>query len=839
MLCCAEHLYYLYRYKTQRCAGYPYNCQCDGLDWHREEERRRGPAIRYAPMACPNVKPYINAEWGDPNIDCSGKYAAFNAAHGRVVQWDCDYAHTLLELMYHPQVFKTQLCVAAGSVVTMGCGGGLEVERVKVGDTVMAWDAEKGGLVRTEVLGVIEREDEKECVEVTFEDGRMLRCTPDHLLLTEDGKWLEAQKLTTGESRVLMCSIPSVLFPSSEHEKDDSETWTMRLCGDERYHFSCVDLGSCFRSCALARIIGLSIISALEVCGDDEDEATWQCSIRRETRLDAERLVADVELVSGEEVELRDEDESFVIVLPPSLVAVLHQCDFAHTPPVGSSSDSSAQLRLPSLLTDIGTPEFVFKECVAAVIGALPQTDVGVDAATQHPLLTFALPVASEWVVDAVHSVVNSVRQRFQIDVQYDSESGSNERLQRLIFPVVATQRIGVRYNTRLELEMAKVNSCIGGAALDSPTGGAEGSTSADLPCYSLALLSRRSCGHRRVFDLQVDSRLHSFVANGVVAHNCDHFRQNDPHSWKCVWKRRCAHAHGQADLKTKEQAMEGWRQHLALIGAIQTLEGDGQTQQTQHPSPLMLPSTQHSEDGNKADGDGGNRAVMRPLLSRWSEDVADDDAWAREKVHASGERERRGSMPLPGTMKGWSESSTVLDKLSTHSPYSGIQQSGPNRVRIRQRSRHCTHGQPVQNKAHLFHRLWLFAVQRLSLFDLTESPSSSSVWSSPSSSSTSPSPRPTLSSPTVRSEPTRPPSSSSASPSPLALRPSKTTATWDGAAGGLGSLFPVVLSAEQAVPDAPGSGAGEGSGGVPFAPSSPPSPFDGFSLGDISYLSD
>jgi len=550
-------LYYLYRYKTQRCAGYPYNCQCDGLDWHRDEERRRGPAIRYAPMACPNVKPYINAEWGDPNIDCSCKHAAINAAAGRVVQWDCDYAHTLLELMYHPQVFKTQLCVAAGSVVTMGCGGGLEVERVRVGDVVMAWDAEKSGLVQTEVLGVIERDDDKECVELTFEDGRTLRCTPDHQLLTADGQWLEAQQLTIEENRVQTSSIPSLLFPSSDHEKDEGEPWTMRLCGDERYHFSCVERSSCLRLCALARIIGLSVVAATEVCGDDEDEATWQCCMRRESRLDAERLVADVELVSGEQVELREENEGFVVVLPQSLVAALHECDFTHN--LSSPSGVLALIRLPALLTDIDAPSSVYKECVAALVGGLSMADVGVDTATRHPQITFTLPVACESVVHAIHSVVNSVRQRLQLDVQYESELDSNERLHRLIFPVSAMQRIGVRYNARLELQMAKVSSTLRGATLHGHTGDSvEGSTSADLPCYSLAVLSRRPCGLRRVFDLQVNSRLHSFVVNGIVAHNCDHFRQNEPRSWKCVWKRRCAHAHGQADLKTKERAMEG-----------------------------------------------------------------------------------------------------------------------------------------------------------------------------------------------------------------------------------------------------------------------------------------
>ena len=48
-----ERLYYAYRYKTKRCDGFPYNCSCNGFDYHREEERRRGPIILYAPIACP------------------------------------------------------------------------------------------------------------------------------------------------------------------------------------------------------------------------------------------------------------------------------------------------------------------------------------------------------------------------------------------------------------------------------------------------------------------------------------------------------------------------------------------------------------------------------------------------------------------------------------------------------------------------------------------------------------------------------------------------------------------------------------------------------------------
>jgi len=103
----------MYVYKTRRCAGFPFSCDCDGLDYHRSEERRRGPVIRYAPMACPNVKPYLNAEWSRPNVDCSGRFKPKVMKNGQLVpqesdEWDCEYAHTLLELMSETQSANTE-----------------------------------------------------------------------------------------------------------------------------------------------------------------------------------------------------------------------------------------------------------------------------------------------------------------------------------------------------------------------------------------------------------------------------------------------------------------------------------------------------------------------------------------------------------------------------------------------------------------------------------------------------------------------------------------------------------------------------------------------------------
>eukprot|EP00457_Paulinella_chromatophora_P000161 gb/GEZN01000161.1/.p1 GENE.gb/GEZN01000161.1/~~gb/GEZN01000161.1/.p1 ORF type:complete len:1189 (+),score=109.77 gb/GEZN01000161.1/:34-3600(+) len=105
-----ERQYYMFHYKTHKCEGFPWNCQCNGFDYHRDKDRRRR-VINYSPVACPNVKPFLNGDWRDPNVDCTGGGGLLPPnPDGSPVEWKCEYAHTLLELMYHPQVYKTSMC---------------------------------------------------------------------------------------------------------------------------------------------------------------------------------------------------------------------------------------------------------------------------------------------------------------------------------------------------------------------------------------------------------------------------------------------------------------------------------------------------------------------------------------------------------------------------------------------------------------------------------------------------------------------------------------------------------------------------------------------------------
>ena len=171
-------------------------------------------------------------------------------------------------------------------------------------------------------------------------------------------------------------------------------------------------------------------------------------------------------------------------------------------------------------------------------------------------------------------------------------------------------QRVGVRYNSALELQLATIVSRMSDTSSSTSAEWNEGGTqatknsssscSSSLPTLSVLVTGRRLIGPRRVFDLQVDPALHSFVANGVLAHNCDHFDQHHPNTWKCVWKRRCAHAHGKADLKSKEVATEEWKTHLAAVGPAVT-----QRRPSVHLPPTLQPPSPHTAALQDGEEDG------------------------------------------------------------------------------------------------------------------------------------------------------------------------------------------------------------------------------------------
>jgi molybdopterin/thiamine biosynthesis adenylyltransferase len=78
-------------------------------------------------------------------------------------------------------------CFVADTPITMSDGTVRPIVKVQVGDSVLAYDASSRSLVPRRVDALL-HQGLRPCIELVFLDGRSIVCTPDHLLLSGDGK---------------------------------------------------------------------------------------------------------------------------------------------------------------------------------------------------------------------------------------------------------------------------------------------------------------------------------------------------------------------------------------------------------------------------------------------------------------------------------------------------------------------------------------------------------------------------------------------------------------------------------------------------------------------------
>lgn len=88
-------------------------------------------------------------------------------------------------------------CFPEGTMIRMPDGSEKPIESIQAGDRVKSYNGATAQTFRSggKVKETYQREYEGELIAIELENGKTLRCTPNHKLLTERG-WVEAGKLT-------------------------------------------------------------------------------------------------------------------------------------------------------------------------------------------------------------------------------------------------------------------------------------------------------------------------------------------------------------------------------------------------------------------------------------------------------------------------------------------------------------------------------------------------------------------------------------------------------------------------------------------------------------------
>jgi DNA-directed RNA polymerase II subunit RPB2 len=138
--------------------------------------------------------------------------------------------------------------------ISLNCGLSIWIDEMEhVGDYVLGWNKKANGMVPSKPCAFMDK-GTRDCVELTFEDGRKLICTEDHPVLTSDNEWVKVKDIAMNATKIKT----SVTYPVMKLKDEIAEcggwmlsfgTRTLRTDNYKEY----------MRTLAFARIIGLLI----------------------------------------------------------------------------------------------------------------------------------------------------------------------------------------------------------------------------------------------------------------------------------------------------------------------------------------------------------------------------------------------------------------------------------------------------------------------------------------------------------------------------------------------------------------------------------------------------
>ena len=136
--------------------------------------------------------------------------------------------------------------------ISLKCGLSVMIgEMDDVGEYVLGWSESKNGMVPSKQCAFMDK-GMRDCVELTLEDGRKLRCTEDHPVLTSDNTWVKVKDLEVNKSKVKT----SVSYPLMKVKEEIAECdgWTLSF-GKQTLRTD--NYNEYMRTLAFARILGL------------------------------------------------------------------------------------------------------------------------------------------------------------------------------------------------------------------------------------------------------------------------------------------------------------------------------------------------------------------------------------------------------------------------------------------------------------------------------------------------------------------------------------------------------------------------------------------------------
>jgi aconitase A len=257
----------------------------------------------------------------------------------------------LESLGFHIVGYGCTSCIAAGTPVLMSDGTARRIEDLpnSGGARLLGPDARGRLALARQTEKMVQ--GERECVSLTLQDGRSLVCTPDHEILTSDGRWVRADALEIGRDRVV-----AGLEAPMDVQGADEAGYTLRA-GEMSFTLDSTEQR--LRTLAFARLIG-------HLLSDGSISVNGQGRVNVGQAVDREMVLDDVERLTGKRpAGTRYDERKWSIALPKELTDAIREL-----PGVQTGYRIHQAPTLPQFVREPRCPVAVVREFLGGHFGA-------------------------------------------------------------------------------------------------------------------------------------------------------------------------------------------------------------------------------------------------------------------------------------------------------------------------------------------------------------------------------------------------------------------------------------------------------------------------------------
>jgi DNA-directed RNA polymerase beta subunit/intein/homing endonuclease len=246
-------------------------------------------------------------------------------------------------------------CHNEDTPITLSNGLSVKIKSLGENDgcmNIMGWSENKNGMVPSRQVAFMDK-GTRDCVELTFQDGRKLTCTEDHPVLTSDNKWVKVKDVELNSTKI-KSSITCPLVDINDEMKE-CDGWTLK-CGTRILETNTRE--EFMKTLAFARIIGYLIT-------DGHMNSKIKISnLFLGHMLDVESIMKDIELFCESKQTNFNLKNLYIVRIPAEL-----KNDIIQLPGLISGRKVNQPGTLPEFILDEKCPRPIVREFLAGMFG--------------------------------------------------------------------------------------------------------------------------------------------------------------------------------------------------------------------------------------------------------------------------------------------------------------------------------------------------------------------------------------------------------------------------------------------------------------------------------------